>query len=376
MAIKLAKPKSRDELRAEYIEQHRAALKGLDRVLRDLTEKHRKEYETRTAERILTGVQTLLADRQPNETLRAMYERKFGRKDQFYYSTVARAEALADKYTDYSTAAREGQHEVLDGKRVRLPFEVHMRADADKIAASEAHELVEGIFGTFRDRTADKLVDLMVRRPTYKAVLTHGAFTGGVLEATITLTFPEGEEGIFKRFELRLSLKYNYSVLGNPYVQYPATFHNLVDGNEDATPKATDLDDLYRKFGIEVWKPPVLQKRKWTKVKMGSVVRTVDGRLALVIGSKKGQTKVLFAHGAEDPSEGIRLLDADSVSEIVAQITARSGSDQKDNRAFYELASGTTGVQPFPEIPGRWGEAEAPVRKAMFEKLVKDKTLA
>ena len=365
MSITIAVPEQKraDELRQEYVESKKTITKRLREVLVALTQDGRPKQEERVAYSLVVQVQYFLDTRQPTETAENIYRELWPTsRDTWSYRQLIGD--LTDYEAQYGPAFRASVSAACG--HGLLPFTVTFKADYLQLAASRAKKIVDGIIKTFVAKTLDKLLDILVKKPDYQiAVLSHG-YDGDALVADLHFKFSDGTE-----FVAHLILKDNTSALGNPYCQYPMTFHDAVFVKGEPRRKQVSQAEVEEAFGVERWQPPKPpNKRRWQSVKTGSVISTKDGRLGLVTGLKRDEAQVKYVDGQLDSLPGQRI------EAIVAQIDGGFCSDGEACVGL-RLADGSKDevTLEFPRSAQiddmSYGEQHAAARALAFEHWVK-----
>lgn len=122
----------------------------------------------------------------------------------------------------------------------RPAFKVEFLPTAEADLKRRAKKYVDAVAQQFAHKTVDKVIDiLLVKGGQYECLLDKGHFTFDGFEADIRITFPD-QTG----FRTHVIVKDNTSVLGNPYVQYALTFHEIVGGERGAGCHALPGADL------------------------------------------------------------------------------------------------------------------------------------
>lgn len=344
MAIKLniTKPKSAEVLRQEYVESKKEATKVLENRLRELIDSHRVQYQQYIANGIYSQVQQFVDNRKEGQDLRDYYEDRFGRYSVSIGIMIQDRLPALNKLTDYAEQIKSrGYGKRQDGTYGPLEFKVTMKKNAKAEAFKLAEKEVEYTVQTFLYRAKDKMVDLMVAVPNPSITLEKGSFSGGVFQGQLKLEFHNDADKSVKKFYLRMSLKYNRSVLGTPFVQYPFTLHDYQEGVWDSykdggagfkfgkTEKLAEKE-LPKKFGYTKWMPVVQKKNRFSKVSSGSVILT-QNKYAVVLRTSGDTATVLMAGNGTEKVK----VPASKIDGIAAQIEVRLGIWKNDNDFAY-----------------------------------------
>ena len=387
MPIKLniVKPKTSDQLRAEHIALHDQTTAKLEGVLRDLIAKHRDQYQRHIAQSLVGRVSFYVESREDGQTVEEFYRKRL--KDSPVWRQVAHeVRELLRALTDYDDSLTMAKWDGRAGKY--STFAVNLKPDAADLAYKLAEPRVEEIVQTFLYRAKDKLVDLMVAYPAYEAKLISGGFSGGLFQGSIGLRFDRPDltdkiEAKASTFTIRFGAKWNTSVLGNPYVQYPFTFHDYVIettvldmGNKLHKTDAVGLSEegLKQWFKFDAWKAPVPKVTRFKQVGTGSVIVGKDGTLAMCLRTGKDKvTKQEHAvvHFLKDGKAVKNDWKADHFDRVVAEIkNPHTGYGQQKDSCVVYFNEGTERMEFEPT------EAERKLDWKAREKLIREKAFA
>jgi hypothetical protein len=100
-------------------------------------------------------------------------------------------------------------------------------ANSDSLIATEAAKRADAIREHFVYKNLEKIDSILESKGDFDAIKIIGRTVSlGGLEGSFLLTFKDGA-----RFEITNSVVYSVSKLGNPFLRFPLTFHNVVFGN-------------------------------------------------------------------------------------------------------------------------------------------------
>jgi hypothetical protein len=321
------------------VAQHKAFLARVERSIAKLCGHHRNAYEEFLFERRKAAIQTFMDSRKPNETA---YDHYLAPHLKWLESTHAEtdwrhvrdlkheAERWMAHVAKYTTHPR--LHKRYDGtKRRTVDFEdyssfkswleAHKRPNfhvawkrtADATIKAEIKQQVDGIVSMFIQKTIDKVADFLIAKGEYKCELKTGRFGSGLFEGDLTISFPNGTS-----FRTHVILKTNFTAYGDPYAQYPLTFHDVVAETGGTSSAMLSQDEVYAAFGVAKWTEPKKQKKAWTTVKIGDVLRTKTMTKCICLGTR-GNTATVF-----HPDKGEEQVTADDILAILARTTCHA----------------------------------------------------
>jgi len=305
----------------------------LEAVLRTLFEQQREAFVEAETERYLLVPRGFLAGRKATETMEEYFKRVSGwpkQKDQSHEAQETRSmilrslpflkRAALDLTTEPDTRKdtlpgfwkdRPAREDWLDNPESRKNFRVKMRPDAEDVARKRANALAEAILQQFLYKTQRKLWAILKRHPQYFAQLVRGSFHDGAIEGDVRLTFPDT-----KSFVVHLIVKQNHSINGQPFTQYPLTWHDVYGGPDTTPIKQVAQEGVEELFGVaeeDRWHPQPYASRKpkgprFSTLKTNDVVQ-IKGKSdpAFLLGKdrkKEGNYKVLLAGEEQSVSKG------------------------------------------------------------------------
>ena len=149
------------------------------------------------------------------------------------------------------------------------------------------------------------MADILIAKNGDYVCELKGQFSIGVLEGDLYINFPD-KTG----FRTHIILKTNYSVLGNPYFQYPLTFHDVISETGGKPEAMLSEEEICKALGVPKWEAPAKQKKPWNTVKIGDVVlvnkKTFVCR-ALVLGTRGTTANVHYLDGVEEKIDGTEI---------------------------------------------------------------------
>jgi hypothetical protein len=406
MPLKLPKPEkvSQEVLDQRYILKHKVVLKGLAEAVEGITRAHRDEYEVWLNAHHYKAVDYFVKKRGTNGTTRDVYgdphdekptERKytitdvpgprFLRSTTNYYEAVKRIlpkeiETYYGKETYWADQKkneeiRVGQQIMLADKN-RPSFEVKFKADAKEVIAKEVKREVDMIVSQFVYKTSLKMVGILRANPNYKATLITGSFKAGTFQGEIKIALDDGQ-----CFTIRLYLKTNFRN-GEPYLQWPLTFHDVNYKQADKPAFATMMpqDTVERVFNAVQREPDKDTMRHWTSVGVGYVVRLKNQKLGLVVSTRNDKAKILYYNGdqAEATAEDIEI----ALHKIKARLTFGNGHhyayvESADPEVKVARQDLTQTEQIAVEAIGSYEHTkkETKTREIVFKRLLKDKLI-
>jgi hypothetical protein len=330
---------TRDELRGQYVAQHKEFLARVERSITTLCGHHRIAYEKYLFERRKAEIQPFLDNRKPNETA---YDHYLAPHRDYLESMQAetdywRVQRLQDlkqkaewrmehvaKYTTHPRLHRSYSNEKcrtfdfedrssyqswLENPN-RPNFAVAWSRTADDTIKAEVKKLVDEIVAAFIDKTLDKVADILIAKKEYGCELKSGSFHSGSFEGDLTISFPDGTS-----FRTHVILKTNYTAYGNPYAQYPLTFHDVVAETGGIPSAMLSQDEVHNSFGVPKWTEPKKQKKPWSLVKIGDVLRTKTMTKCICLGTRGNMATVFH------PDKGEEQVTADDIVAILARTT-------------------------------------------------------
>lgn len=390
--LKIPKAKSTEELRAEHIERHNDVTSRLEKTLRNLIDPHRDQYQKLIADSKVYRVQTYMDKREDGQTIEE-YCRKQFKESPMWRAYAAEVRDLLRKLTDYDDRLTMATWDSRAGKY--STFEVNLKKTHKAIAYKLAHPEVEQIIQTFLYRAKDKLVDLMIAYPDYEAKLISGGFANNLFQGKIDLRFkrPDLDDKIETKvstFIIRFGVKWNTSVYGNPYPQYPFTFHDYVVETTvpdmdnrlyETTPKALSEQSLQNWFKFDAWMPPKQQTSRFKSVGTGSIIVNKTGQIALCIRTGSDNvTKEQHAVVAVYEAGKLKKADwkADSIVKAVAEIKhVNAGYKDQPSTCMAYFEKGVErmdmGIPPESYRGLSYGRCEQDIREKVFVRLVEEK---
>lgn len=352
--------KTVEQLRSERYDQYKPLTKKLRDGIESICLKHRTEYEGRLYDNMMAKLDHFLKNRKPNQTAFDFYNQEHGVGPD-YRASYSRGSLVLDKrqwvardvvfvvpLTDHPKKP-EGhdwagieKHTKWEKNAERPNFEVKMLPGTPDELKARAKKEFDQIINAFIHKVTEKVLDILVAHPEYECELIGGKVVGYCFEGDVILKF-----GGKTRFRMHVSLKYNQSVLGTPYVQYPLTFHDVV--TED-NPKGTGMvseNKILEVMGIEPWKP-TKSKKPWDKVSVGDIVELQDGTLVIVVKTR-GDRAYFYRQAwgqREGKAEDIKFVHAHTkVRDEMDYTTRGQGLSWDESRQFalyIEMFNGRT----------------------------------
>lgn len=307
-----------EEQRQAYVESHDLLTSKLTDAIKAICDKHRAEYEEYLVKMTFDRLRRFLNGRNPNDTAKSFYTRLWV-KEKMDYRSKSQAEnyvreevAFICKLTDHPVPPKGDDWQVRDThaswekNENRPDFKIKERADADKIVRKDVKAYVDGIVNHFVFKVKDKLADIIIHYKDYDCQLEHGRFLVGAFEGDVTMQFKQGAS-----FRIHVMLKTNHSVYGMPYVQYPLTFHNVVNKKGDKPVAMCSETEVQDTMGIVPWKP-VKQKKPFSTLIVGDIVERTNGGIRLVIKTWKDRITLIDGTGeeAEATVDDIKVIHA------------------------------------------------------------------
>ncbi len=316
--------KTVEQLRTERYDQYKPLTKRLRDGIQSICLKHRTVYEGGLYEGMMARLQNFLQKRKPNQTAAEYYRQQYGIGPD-YRPEYSRGSLILDKrqwvardvvyvvpLTDHPKKPEGHDWAAIevytkwDKNAERPDFEVKMLPGTPAELKRRAKEEFDHIIDAFIHKVTEKVLDILVAHPEYECELLGGKVVGSSFEGDVILKF-----GDKTRFRMHVSLKYNQSVLGTPYVQYPLTFHDVVT---EANAKGTGMvseNKILEVMGIEPWKP-TKSKKPWDKVAVGDIVELQDGTIVIVVKTR-GDRAYFFRQAwgqREGKAEDIKFVHA------------------------------------------------------------------
>jgi len=333
MAITIPAPriKTAEEERNAFIALHRSFVVQIKDAIEKLCKHHRKQFEEHLFANEKLKIQRYMDQRKPNETA---YDYSLERRHVGLCESERKKEAreYLEHIAKYTTHPRFGfqrqRNDPLYGNEARScdftdhgkyrdwlenkdrpKFTVQWMPDADKRIKAEVKQYVNHVIRMFGKKTVEKVIDILVAKDgKYKCKLEYGSFYAGAFEGDITVSFPNGTG-----FRTHVIVKTNYSYLGNAYTQYPLTFHNVVS-ETGATPIAMlSQEEVQKSMGVKPWVVPTKQKKPWTAVQVGDLVRTETMSVCMVVGTRGSDATVFH------PDTGDARIHGSEIKEIFAR---------------------------------------------------------
>ncbi len=340
MAIRLPEEKvlTRDELRAHFMSQHKGLTKKVEDAVLGLIAHHRPNYEKRLFDLWWEDINNYLETRQPNGTPYDDIARLAQAHERVNYRWESQARERMDYLSRYTTfPARRWKDDARPGidftdyhqwqawldNLERPAFPVAFLSTAEADLKRRAKEYVDAVASQFARKTVDKVIDIVLAKgDKYDCHLDVGEFTFDGFEGDIRITFHDGTG-----FRTHVIVKDNTSVLGNPYVQYPLTFHDVVSQPSGEAAAMLSQESVYDRFGVKPWTAPKRRKKPWLNVKAGDLVQAETLGLCIVLGVR-GTMATVYHH-----STGENKVDGSEVQAILA----RTRIDDRGNRGHIQL---------------------------------------
>lgn len=361
MAIYLPQVKvlTRDEHRALFMAQHRKFAKKVEDAVLALIAHHRSNYEQMLFKGWRDDIERFLENRRPNETPYDDITRKKRNKERVDFELDRRAKermAYLSRYTTlpdrrWGNDARLGidftdydEWERWLDNLERPAFTVKFLSTANADLKRRAKKYVDAIAKVFADKTVDKVIDILVAKgDKYTCHLNKGHFTFTGFEGDIRITFPD-KTG----FRTHVIVKDNMSVLGNPYVQYPLTFHEIIGKTGEEPVAMLSQEMVFERFGVKTWEAPKRVKKPWINVKAGDLVQTEALSVCMVLGIR-GMIATVY-----HPSEGENKIDGSEIKAILARTIVDNWNDRDRYKLQVEPHEGKSySVQVSAEAMGR-----------------------
>ena len=330
---------TRDELRDQYIERHKEFLIRVERSIDMLCRHHRTAYEKYLFQSQKAAIQKFIDERTPNATAydyclaphRTWIDSVKADHDVDRYHRLRELEADAKRWMEYianyTTHPRvHGGYErskprPFDFKdyqsyrswhedSTRPNFNVKWRRTANATIKAEVKRKVDDIVGVFIHKTLDKVADILIAKGEYECELKTGCFGSGSFEGDLSISFADGTS-----FRTHVILKTNYTAYGDPYAQYPLTFHDIVAETGNTSIAMTSQDGVHTLFGVPKWTEPKKQKKPWSIVTIGDVLRTRTMSKCICL-STRGNLATVFR-----PGKGETQLTPDDIVAVLARTT-------------------------------------------------------
>jgi hypothetical protein len=335
MAIKLPETKvlNRDQLRAQYMAQHKTFTRKVEVAVLDLIAHHRSSYEALLFKGWWDDIQRFIESRQPNGTPYDDIVRQEREQQRTDYDRERRAKERMSYLSRYTTLpewrwkgdARPGldfpdHHEWeawLDNLE-RPAFKVEFLPTAKADLKRRAKEYVDSVARQFAHKTVDKVIDILLAKGRqYECHLDKGHFTFDGFEGDIRITFAD-QTG----FRTHVIVKDNTSVLGNPYVQYPLTFHEIVGQAGEEPVAMLSQEEVFERFRVKRWEAPKKVKKPWSNVKVGDLVQTNTLSMCMVLGIR-GTLVTVF-----NPNTGESKIDGSAIKTVLARTRVENWNDR------------------------------------------------
>jgi hypothetical protein len=335
MPIKLPNVKHQtvEELRKERYDQYKPLGKRLHDAVQTLVKPVRDEYERWLYDGWMEDLNDFLVSRLPNGTARETYLAKHGidehwypKKGEFDMRKVVAAEvAFVTEYTDHRKRPLYDAwtYDEWANNKARPNFEVNILPDTPDRLRAKAKKDFDHIVDAFLYRLTEKVLDILVANPKYQIGMTRCKLKGWVLEVDVGLKF-----GTKASFRVRAQLKYNKSVYGTPYVQYPLTFHDVVTKDDPNPSPFVSENGILEKMGIKPWKP-TKSKKPWDTIGVGDIVRLKDKRVVIVVGTRTPKVKFFHPDAGEwdGTPEDIEYIEARTKGTEVTDEDVRGKDD-------------------------------------------------
>lgn len=375
MSIKLTNVvyPSVEDLRKVFRDSQEELTKNLRMILNNFAEKGRPELEASYAKSYINAVEWFIKARKENperggiNVTIAQFNHPAQREDEDYYTYQDRIKRcsqveseLVYLLTDYPKAPKENDSDdtwysynkwLSDTKRP--DFEINLLPDYQKLALEKANKTVQNIVDIFIDKTVDKLLDILIAKKEYTVRLMDSIYDSGVFTCDLALTFPD-QTG----FNTHLILKWNVSVLGKNFTQYPMTFHQAVLKTGDKATARVSQEDIEKAFGVKMWTPPPQPTKKWKSVKTGFIIFTNypsdHGQFALIERVTKDKKRIVkkakTKYHKDEYGQNVqcyvgpnKIMECQDVAIVrpVAELYVNSSSYSADPYAFATLADGS-----------------------------------
>ncbi len=340
MAIMLPEIKvfTRDQLRAQYMEQHQTFTKKVKDAVLELIAHHRASYEALLFKRWWDDIQRFIETRQPNETPYDGILRRKQEQQRVEYEMEIRVKERMSYLSCYTTLPeRRWQGDARPGidfsdhhewqawlnNLNRPAFSVDFLPTAKRDLKRRAKEYVDAVAQKFAHKTVNKVIDILLAKGgSYKCHLDKGRFNFDGFEGDIRIRFPD-QTG----FRTHVIVKDNRSVLGNPYAQYPLTFHEIVGETGEEPVAMLSQEQVFERFGVKPWEAPKKVKKPWNNVKVGDLVQTETLSICMVLGIR-GTTATVF-----HPTKGESKIDGSAIKTVLARTRVENWND----RVRYQL---------------------------------------
>jgi len=368
--------RQQDEMRQfeEHVAKRPEITGRLDAVLRSLFEQHREDFVQAETNYYLQLPADFLANRKPNETIEEYVKRKLGwpsQKDQseeakvkrgLILRSVANLQAVVLDLTTHPDVSKkslqgfwkdeQGRDDWLDSTS-RKPFKVKMAPDAEDVARKRANRIAEQMLGMFLYKTERKLLPVLSKQPHYYAQLIRGNYLNGAVEGEVRLTFTDT-----RSFVVRVAVKYNRTADGNPYTQYPLTWHDVYAGSGTEPVKSMSQEEVEAMFGVtdeDRWEPtPLVRERgpRFKKARWFDVV-AVRGQtaLAMLLHKSNDRKSVWVQFVGKDHDDTVKFK---AIGDVVYRL--ETGFDEvrehgKKRKAWYVLVTPNDGNAEPDRIP-------------------------
>lgn len=326
---------------------------ALEAQLRELIEADRAAFVAYFAGRIRRGLERFLEDR---EGKKLAYE---------VYPDHQEPTGLREA-TDYRQA-EAAYFEATHGIRVKLdarqPWAVTFRPDADAAILKIAEQQAEDQIRTFLTRALEKLGPVVEGDPQYDATRKgQGRLNGAAWVGEMAFHF------VGMKFVARLKVILNWSAKGNPYHQYPMTFHNFTFDAGYGTPVRSEasisIEEIWAAVGYTPPPTPPAMARRWKKLVTGAVV-LVAGKPTLVESPSAAKKS-----GIPEDAEQVARIESVNVSKNPYKGNPRiSGRIEwaADGKGKHIELEGEDAAQALQlDKDGKFNQATAEARRAIF----------
>ena len=316
----------------------------LEEKLRALVEPERVHFVEMFSVVIKKTLNAFLERRKPNLFLYDIYK--------VYYEPTGLRSA-----TDYHERSKDWHENYQAGldynyfKPETYPaWEVTFKPDADAQIKKIAQQQAEDLIRVFINRARSKLDPIVDRRSNYTVDKLENNPPNygnpGLWTGELQFHFVDGP-----RFIGRLQIKTNYTKFGDPYFQYPMTFHDVACQDEKAA--SASIEEIW---GMVGYNPPPIPigppRKKWSKLVGGSVVLH-EGKHVLL--TTPGIIKKL---GIPATAEQVARINAGSTGAYIEYIEGNTDNfkwtiEQRD--AFIKMESN-----------GNWNKASAERKLTAF----------
>lgn len=332
-------------------DQHTGKLNGvtdkLNTVLATAFDKHRAAFVKQQAAHYLSLPTRYLADRTGNETVADWCKRTMGwpeQKDQSGEAGEKRVRILdairwyegvmfwltihpvhANRTAPWGAFKAEDsvqgawkdkltREEWEDAGAERKPFRVRLKTNAEELATEYAEAVADRLMSVFAYKATSKVLPVLKRNRTYYAGLQKCLFGPAGIEADVRITMPDT-----RSFVMHVIIKSNTSSLGNPFFQYPLTYHEVYGGVGEPPVKSMSQADLEKMFDVkdeDRWEPVIVapKRPRWSAAKTGDVVKFQGKKIVgLILGRDKKKKDKLRVHLANGKVVSVPSLNIETV---------------------------------------------------------------